>query len=67
MIKVFHLGLIVPKSHTLCIMSHCGYLYLFLFAARGTFADDGLARPHSIIIMNVISSHFIAVSDSFFL
>ena len=36
-----HLGLSIPRSLTLCILSGCGSLYLFPSAAGGSFSDDG--------------------------
>ena len=34
--ETFHLGLSVPRSLILCIMSGCGSLYLFQTAAGGS-------------------------------
>ena len=41
LMETFLLGLSVPWSLSLCIMSGCGCLYLFPSAAEGTFSDDG--------------------------
>jgi hypothetical protein len=31
----------VPRNLTLCIMSACGFMYVFLAAAGGSFSGDG--------------------------
>lgn len=40
--ETFHLGLSIPRSLTLCILSGCKSLCFFPSAAAGSFSDGGL-------------------------
>lgn len=41
LMETFHLGLSVPRSLTLCVLSSYGSLYLFSSAAEGSVSDNG--------------------------
>lgn len=71
-IVISHLGLSVPRSLTLWVMSDCVSLCLFPSAARGSSSDDGSTRHWSI---NGTENHlklfhhcmFSFVSDQYYL
>lgn len=50
LMETFYLGLRVPRSLTLFIMSACRSLCLFSSAIEGNFSDDGWARQWSMRI-----------------
>ena len=48
LMKTSHLGVSVPRFLTLCMLSGCGSLYLFLPTAQESFSEDGWARHWSM-------------------
>lgn len=53
LMNILHLGLDALSSHTLCIISGYGSLYLFPSSARERFFDDGRALNILLLILKI--------------